>query len=518
MLDIRITGGTLLDGTGAEPRRADVGISGGRIAAVGELPDAPARRVVDAAGRMVCPGFIDTHSHSDAYLLIEPSAASKIFQGVTTEVIGNCGASAAPRTALARFPSDWQPFSYPGRWNTVAEYRAILERVKPAVNVYALAGHNTIRASVMGYEGRSARPDEVEAMARMLEQAFDEGIRGLSTGLIYPPGLHSTPAEIEALTAVAGRREGIYTSHMRSEGGGLLNAIRETLAAGRAGKTRIQVSHLKTAGRANWGLIDDALALIEEARREGIPVAADRYPYISSCTELDAIFPAWVTDGGHDAELARLRDPATRARLREELLKSRSGDYWPTITVGSTTSANARFRGMPLVEVAAALGMEPVDALLQLVETDHLSTSGFFHGMSEQNLWKILAQPWVMLGSDASLRAPWGPLSRDFPHPRAYGSFPRFLRAALDGRTVPLPEAVRKLTSLPASHFGMRGRGVLKAGAAADVVVFDPAALADRATYTQPHQLAAGIVHVIVNGVPTLTDGEVTGSRGGVWI
>ena len=518
MLDLKISGGTVLDGAGAPSIRADVGITDGRIADIGDLSAAPARRLLDAAGRMVCPGFIDTHSHSDAYLLLEPSAAGKIYQGVTTEVIGNCGASAAPRTPQARMPSDWQPFSYPGRWSTVAEYRRLLEQVKPAVNVFALAGHNTLRASVMGYEGRAAGAEELRAMERMLEQAFDEGIRGLSTGLIYPPGLYASTGEVQALAALAGRLGGIYTSHMRSEGAGLLDAIRETLAVGETSGARIQISHLKTAGRSNWGLIDEALALIESARSDGVEVAADRYPYTSSCTELDAIFPPWATEGGHEAELGRLRDPATRAKLREELIRSRTDDYWQTVTIGSTTPPNARFRGMPLTRAANALGMEPVDALLFLIESDDLSTSGFFHGMSEENLWKILAKPWVMIGSDASVRAPWGPLSHDFPHPRAYGSFPRFLRAALEGRTVALPEAIRKITSLPAAHFGMRGRGSLKKGLRADVVVFDPGMLADRATYTNPHQLAAGVVHVVVNGAPELVDGDLTGTRAGAWL
>jgi len=518
MLDLKISGGTVLDGVGTPPLRADVGITDGRIADVGDLQNAVARRQLDATGRMVCPGFIDAHSHSDAYLLLEPSAAGKVFQGVTTEVIGNCGASAAPRTPQARMPSDWEPFSYPGRWSTVAEYRALLEQVKPAVNVYALAGHNTLRASVMGYEGRPARPEEQQAMERLLEQAFDEGVRGLSTGLIYPPGLSATAGELQSLAAVAGRKGGIYTSHLRSEGAGLLDAIRETVAVGRTSGARVQISHLKTAGKSNWGLLDEALALIEAARSEGLAVAADRYPYTSSCTELDSLFPAWATEGGRAAELARLRDPATRAKLRDELLQSRGAEYWPTVTVGSTTPPNARFRGLPLPQVAAMVRMEPVDAFLSLIESDGLSTSGFFHGMSEENLWKILAKPWVMLGSDASLRAPWGPLSRDFPHPRAYGTFPRFLRAALDGRTVPLPEAIRKLTALPAEHFEMRGRGVLKTGMRADVVVFNPAAVADRSTYTKPHQLAAGIVHVIVNGLPTLVDGDLTGIRAGAWL
>jgi N-acyl-D-amino-acid deacylase len=518
MLDLKIINGLVLDGTGSPAVRADVGITGDKISAVGDLGKAEAATVIDAGDRIVCPGFIDTHSHSDAYLLIEPTAPSKVTQGVTTEVVGNCGASAAPRLGVARMASDWQVHTYPGSWNSMAEYRRLLEQVKPAVNVFPLVGHNVLRASVMGYEGRSASADELAAMERLLEQSLDEGGRGLSSGLIYPPGMYATRDEIHALARVVQRKNGIYTSHMRSESSRLIEALEETTGVGRATGVRIQVSHLKTSGQANWHLIDAALATIERARREGVQVAADRYPYLSSCTELDVIFPDWATEGGRDAELGRLRDPATRARLRAELLENRSERSWGSITIGSTTEANARFRGQPLDQVAASLGMEPVDAALHLIETDSLTTSAFFQGMCEDNLWKIIAEPWVMIGSDASLRAPWGPLSHDYPHPRAYGSFPRLLRAVLDGRTVPLAEMVRKMTFLPAAHFGLAGRGEVKAGYRADLTVFAPQAIRDEATYSAPHRLSSGVTHVVVNGIPVLSEGTLTGQRPGQWL
>ena len=518
MFDLKLVNGRVLDGTGRQAVSADVGIVGDRIADVGDLGGASARREVDAGGSIVCPGFIDAHSHSDAYLLIEPSATSKIFQGVTTEVIGNCGSSAAPRLGAAHIPSDWQSHSYPGTWRTVAEYRALLEQVRPAVNVVALTGHNVLRASVMGYEGRAAREDEVQAMARLLERSLKEGSHGLSTGLIYPPGMYAAPEEILVLAGVVAEAGGIYSSHMRSESAALIEALTETLAVGRQTGVRVQVSHLKTSGRPNWHLVDGALGLLEGALRDGVKVAADRYPYTSSCTDLDVIFPHWATEGGRDAELQRLRDPALRARLREEILAARSDRSWGAITVGSTSEANARFRGLPLERVAEVLKMEPVDAALYLIETDHLGTSAFFQGMNEANMWRILEQPYVMIGSDASLRAPSGPLSRDYPHPRAYGSFPRFLRAAIDGHTVPVEEAVRKMTSLPAGHFGLGGRGLVTKGQYADLVVFDPTAIRDLATYSAPHQLAEGVTHVVVNGVVTIEDGAMTEHRAGRWL
>lgn len=516
MIDILIRNGTLLDGTGAPAFQSDIAIHNDRIVDIApNLNPVEAGAILEAKDCWVCPGFIDTHSHSDAYLLIEPSAPSKLFQGVTTEVVGNCGASAAPCLGPARLPSDWQTHTYPGPWQRMIEFRSLLETTRPAVNVVALIGHNVLRASIMGYEGRNAEPDEISAMVRLLEESMDAGGRGLSTGLIYPPGMYAASQEIHALAATVARHDGIYTSHMRSESSGLLAALEETIGVGRSTGVKVQISHLKTSGRPNWPLIDKALTLINSARSEGIPVAADRYPYLSSCTELDVIFPNWATEGGREAELARLRAPATRLRLRQDILTARSDRSWGSIVIGST---HAPFRGMPLEQAASALGMEPVDAALHLIETDNLMTTAFFQGMSEDNLWRILAEPWVMIGSDASLRAPWGPLGLDYPHPRAYGSFPRFLRAALDGKTVPIPEAIRKMTSLPATQFALKDRGTLKRGAFADITVVDPAHLRDNASYANPHCFAEGITDVLVNGIPVLSRGQLTGQRTGRWL
>ena len=519
MFDLIIKDGDIADGSGGEIRQADVAIQEDRIAALEPgLRESLARSVIHAQGRIVCPGFIDVHSHSDAYLLLEPAAPSKLFQGITTEVVGNCGASAAPCHGNARLPSDWQSHAYPGTWSDMREYRRLLEAVSPAVNVVALVGHNILRAGVLGYEGRAATPGEMAVMIRRLEECMDAGARGLSTGLIYPPGMYASREELLALASVVASRNGVYASHMRSEGGGLLESLQETIDVARTTGVTTQVSHLKTSGRANWPLIDKALDLLKSARKDGIRVAADRYPYTASCTELDVLFPNWATEGGRDAELARLRDPVTRARLRREILATRTDRSWGSITIGSTSEANSRFRGMPLEEAARALGLEPLDAALHLIETDALSTTAFFQGMGEENMWRILAEPWVMIGSDASLRAPWGPLGRDYPHPRAYGAFTVFLRAALDGKTVSLPEAVRKMTALPASHFQLRDRGTLRPGAFADIVVVDPPAVRAHASYADPHRLSEGITDIIVNGTPELLDRTLTGYRVGRWL
>jgi N-acyl-D-amino-acid deacylase len=516
MFDLKIAGGDVFDGLGSGPVRADVGIAGDRIEKVGDLSGAPARREIDALGRWVCPGFVDVHSHSDAFLLLEPSAPSKIAQGITTEVVGNCGASVAPRFGARRLPSDWEEHRYPGAWSSVADYRRLLESVRPAPNVVLLAGHNAIRGCVMGYEARAARPDERAAMVRALEQAMDEGACGLSTGLIYSPGRFADAGEVLDLARVAARRGGIYATHLRSEGRRLVEALDEAIGIAREAGLRLQVSHLKTAGRENWGLLDAAIGRIERARAEGVDAAADRYPYTASSTDLDVILPAWAAAGTRAEILERLRDPGARSRLRDELRAERGPDYWTAVRVGSTQAPeNRRHQGRPLVDVAAEWGLDPADAALRLIETDELRTGGIFFGMSEENLWRILALPWVMIGSDGSLRSPTGPLSLDHPHPRNYGTFPRFLRAAIDGRTVPPAEAIRKMTSLPARQFRLRDRGELREGAFADIAVIDPAEVRDRSTYERPHQLAAGLSWLVINGETTIEAGRIASRRAG---
>ena len=517
--NLLIKNGTVLNGTGAAAVSADIGISSERITEIGDLSKAEAKQTVDATGKMVCPGFIDVHSHSDAYLLIEPRASSKVFQGVTTEVCGNCGASAAPRLGDAKLPSDWQDKPFPGIWNTVAEYRKLFDQVKPAVNEALLIGHNTLHRGISGYEPRGATPDELKEMCRALEQALDEGGCGLSTGLIYPPASAVPSDEIVALAKVCAGRNKIYTSHMRSEGKQLFEAIDEALMIGRTSGARVQISHLKTSGNDNWHKLDAALEKIGAARAEGIDVAADRYPYTASCTDLDITLPNWALYDGKAAVLARLADPETRKKIRDEILSGRGEFGFGIIMIGSAEHPDLqRFKGRYLTDAASELGLEPVDALLHIVEKDELRTGGIFFGMSEENMWKILAQPWVMIGSDASIRAPDGLLSKDHPHPRAYGSFTKILRAALDGKAAPLPETIRKMTALPAEHFRLKDRGVLKKGNFADVVVFDPTKLKENSTYAKPHQLSGGIEALIVNGTLTIKDGQLTGQRNGQFL
>ena len=516
MFDLIIRGARVYDGSGNTPVIMDVGLLGDRISATGDLSSATAREERQAQGLMLCPGFIDVHSHSDTYLLVEPNAPSKITQGVTTEVVGNCGASAAPLLGSARLPSDWASKTYPETWSSVAEYRQLIDEVQPAVNACLLVGHNTLRGGVCGYENSPVSEADLNLMQKRLDQALEEGASGLSSGLVYAPGCFAPPEEVQALGQILSKHEAIYTSHMRSEGVHLLEAIDETIAVGESSGCRVQLSHLKTSGPANWHKIDAALARIESAQQRGVRVRADRYPYIAACTDLDILLPDWAAEGTRSEIIRRLRTPSDRARIRKDIVADRSEDYWARVQIGATTHPNNKpFSGQRLPDVARALGLEPVDAALHLMDTDELATGGIFFGMNEENMWRILAQPWVMLGSDASIRSIDGPLSTDFPHPRAYGSFPRFLKAALDGKTVPVQEAVYKMTVLAADQFQLKQRGLIREGYFADLVLIQEQDLADLSTYKNPHQYAQGIQEVLVNGVSTYRNGQFTSKRGG---
>ncbi|HNX33054.1 MAG TPA: D-aminoacylase [Kiritimatiellia bacterium] len=531
--DLILRKGRVVDGTGTAARVADVGVSGDRIAAVGDLSGARAVREIDAAGLVVCPGFIDAHAHSDAYLLLEPDAPSKLAQGVTTEVNGQCGGSAVPRLGRARLSSDWASQTYPAltsegvrmgdgpgpTWTTVADYRRLFDAVRPAVNTVQFIGHNTLRAGVMGYEPRTATPDELRAMQRRLEQALDEGGWGLTTGLLYQPGKYATDDEVLALARTAAAKGGLYATHMRSEGGRLLESIEDVLGLARATGIQVQISHLKTSGKSNWGKIDEALARINAARAEGLNVHSDRYPYTAAGTDLDVVLPDWASAGGRDAILRNLRDPAARTRIEDELDGGERD--WAGVMIGGGWSEAVRaFSGKTLAEAAAALGLTPGQTACRFIDSDDTRTGAFFFGMCEENLRRIYAEPWIMPGSDASVRAPWGPLGQDHPHPRAYGTMPRFLRlltgrVAGFGRICGLEEAVRRMTGLPAQTFGLAGRGVLKAGNFADVVVFDENLFCDTATYAQPHRFAAGVRQTVVNGAVSYDQGRFTGERRG---
>lgn len=532
-MDAIIRNGTVIDGSGDVGFVADVGIRGDTVEFVGDLSGCRAPVEIDAGGKLVTPGFIDAHAHSDAYLLIEPDAPSKISQGITTEINGQCGGSAAPRFGEARLSSDWASQVYPRlqsgvlcagsepgpTWDSLASYRELFEAVRPAINTIQFVGHNTLRAGVIGYEARQATLPETEEMGRRLEEALDCGAWGLTTGLLYQPGKYSTPGEVSHLAARTAAKGGMYATHMRSEGDFLLESVDEVLALARETGIAVEISHLKTSGRDNWSKIDALLEKIESARAEGIAVHSDRYPFLAAGTDLDVVLPDWAGAGGRDAEMARLADVQTRRRIVDEL--NASGRNWSDCMIGGAWSElTAAFCGRTVAEAAAELGVTPGETVCRFIEADKTRTGAFFFGMCIGNLHRIYEKEWVMPGSDASLRAPYGPLGSDYPHPRAYGTMPQFFRlltGRVDGfaRIASRQETVRRMTSLPAAAFGIKRRGLLRKGCFADIAVWDEERFENTALYSRPHSFCTGVEAVFVNGTLSYRNGSFTGKRNG---
>ncbi|MBR5587509.1 MAG: D-aminoacylase [Kiritimatiellae bacterium] len=512
---------TVVDGSGARPRIQDVGITGDTITAVGDLSSVQGNTEINAKGLWLTPGFIDAHTHSDAFLLLEPYAPSKLTQGVTTEIGGQCGGSAAPRLNHARLPSDWEAQTYPPRqgqpttmgpnWTTVADYRSCFEAARPATNLILFAGHNTLRKGVMGDAPRAAREDEVNGMIRNLEQALDEGAWGLTTGLVYHPGVHSQPNEVLALATACAKRGGHYATHMRNEGDTLLEALDEVLELTQKTGIRTQISHLKTSGKANWHKLPAVLEKIEAARTAGLRVYSDRYPYLSAGTDLDIVLPDWASAGGNAEILKRLDDIRTCGRIAAEI--DCSGRDPDTIMIGGTWAPETRAcSGKTVGQIMRATCRTMGAVITWILRMDRSRTGAFFFGMCEENLLTILKQPWVMPGSDASLRAPWGPLGKDYPHPRAYGTHPKYFRTLTEQLHIAPEEAIRRMTSLPAQAFEIPKRGLIREGFYADLVLLNPNTWRDTADYQRPHCFATGIDTVMVNGSPVLQGGQLNPS------
>jgi N-acyl-D-amino-acid deacylase len=528
MLDVKIEGGTVIDGTGTAGGRTDVGIRADAIVALGDLSREPAGRTLNASNRIVTPGFIDMHSHSDWALWANRRAESKIRQGVTTEVVGNCGFSPAPVAserlddlrsfALAR------PRGLDFRWRSMEEYFDAFDAQGVALNVIQLVGHGALRVAAMGFADREPTGPELRTMQALLTEAMEAGAWGLSTGLVYPPGSYARTDEIVALARVAARHRGFYASHVRGEAATLLDAVAEAVRVGREADLSVQVSHVKAAGRPNWGGVPKVLALLDAAVAEGIDVMADAYPYTASSTVLRALLPAWALADGLPAMKARLADPATRARIREELTVSAAGQSlvdrvgWDHVMISSCPGRRDA-EGRRLGELAAAWGMDPFDVLADLLGGDDGQAHVVMFQLDEHDLRAALVHPRVMIGSDGSALAPSGELGAGRHHPRSYGTFPRVLgHYVREERVLSLPQAVHKMTGLPARRLGLRDRGVIRAGAKADLVVLDARAVADRATYDEPHRYPAGIEHVLVNGSFVIRDGEHTGILPGTLI
>ena len=519
-----LRGGDVADGTGAPPARADVLVEAGRVAAVGEVAAPPGAEELDVVGKVVAPGFIDIHTHCDFTLHRWPRADSMVRQGVTTVVVGNCGHSTFPvgdgeRRELLKAYSNFLADDLGWTWTDAAGFARVLGSLPLAPNVALQVGHGTARVAAMGFDDRAPTDAELEAMRASVADAMEAGAFGLSTGLIYPPGTYATTDEIVALAEVAAAHGGFYSTHMRNEGPAVLDSIAETIEVAERAGIPVEISHHKVLGRRNWGLTEKTLALIDDARSRGLDVTADQYPYEASATTMTALLPTWAVEGGTERMRARLADAADRARIRREVLDGPGGnrpkrDFEPdTVLVASVPSEDPALVGATLVEIARARGLEPVDAMLDLLAEHGGGVEVVIFAIGEEDIRRVMSHPAVAVASDG-----WtlNPEAGGCPHPRSYGTFARVLgHYVREEHHLSLGEAVRKMTSLPAARLGLADRGRIGAGAWADLVVFDPATVAERATFTDPHRYCSGVSHVFVNGEHVIDDGEDTGAASG---
>jgi N-acyl-D-amino-acid deacylase len=524
--DVIIKGGAVYDGTGGEAQRVDLAIKGDRIAGLGDFKDASAKTIVNASGLAVAPGFINMLSWSTESLIQDGRSQSEIRQGVTTEIMGE-GESMGPMNDRVRefMLKQQADIKYDITWKTLTEYLQFLEKRGISCNVASFIGATTIRQNVIGFDDRPPTPQELDQMRELVRKEMEAGALGIGTSLIYPPAFYAKTDELIELCKVAAKYKGKYISHMRSEGNQLLEAFDELLRIAREAKIPAEVYHIKAAGQKNWPKLDEFLSQIEAARKEGLNIRANMYTCTAAGTGLDACFPPWTEDGGYEALFKRLRDPATREKIKAEV--KIDSDKWENLYLGAGSPDKillAAFKsdklksltGKTLAEVAKMRGKDPIDTAMDLVAEDESRIGTIYYVMSEENVKKELAKPWISFGSDEASQAPEGPFLKSNPHPRAYGNFARVLgKYVRDEKVITLPEAIRRLSALPASNLGLDHRGFLKEGMFADVVVFDPATIADHATFEKPHQYATDVKHVFVNGVQVIKDGEHTNAKPG---
>ena len=524
--DVVIRGGTVYDGSGAPGRRADVGLRGDRIAAIGDLASAQGGTVVDASGLAVAPGFINMLSWSTESLLVDGRSQGELRQGVTTQIFGE-GSSMGPLTdeMKKRAVEQMGDIKYEITWTTLSEYLRELERRGISQNVASFIGATTIREHVIGLEDRAPTPAELDEMRALVRQEMEAGALGIGSSLIYAPAFYAKTEELIELCKVAARYRGKYISHLRSEGTRLLEAVEELIRISRDANIPAEIYHLKAAGEANWPKLDAAIALVEKARAAGLKITADMYTYTAGATGLDASMPPWVLDGGYQAAFRRLRDPTTRKKIAAairtpskdwENLYLAAGSPERVLLVEFKSDALKPLTGKTLAEAAKLRGEDPVDTIMNLVLEDESRVGTVYFMISEDNIRKQIRLPWVSFGSDASSMAPEPPFTKSATHPRAYGNFARLLgRYVRDEKVIPIEEAVRRLSGLPATSLELDRRGFLREGLFADVVVFDPKTIEDRATFERPHQYAVGVKHVFVNGVQVIRNGEHTNARPG---
>ena len=524
--DLIIRNGHVVDGSGSPWYAADVAVKDGRIAAIGALSDASATRVIDAHGMVVAPGFIDMLGQSELTLLVDPRAPSKIFQGITTEITGE-GESVAPlnEAMIRENQATYDHYHLKVDWRTLAEYFARLERQGIGINFATYLGATSVREMVIGYADRAASDAELRKMADLVEQGMQQGAMGVSSALEYPPAPYANTGELIALAAAAARRGGIYATHMRDEGNAEAAALEETFRIGREARIPVEIFHLKTSGRANWGRMPRVIEQIEQARAGGVDVAADTYAYTAWSNGLSAFTPPWANDGGKPQLLRRLKDPALRARMRTDM--TTPSDKWDNewleiegpqdVLICAVNHRELRkYQGKRLSEIAAEWREDAIETIFDLLIKDEAGTSVAVFGMSEPDVILALQQPWVSVDNDDSATSPDGLLGEDHPHPRAYGTFPRILaKYVREERKLSLPDAIRKFTALPAQREHLSDRGVIKQSMWADLVVFDPQLIHDVATYDDPNRFSVGMSYVLVNGVPVIEQGRMTGALPG---
>lgn len=520
LYDIVIKDARIIDGTGSKSYNSNIGISGDRIALIGAIPDGKAKRVIKAEGMVASPGFVDIHSHSDYYLLIDRSGESKIRQGVTTEIGGNCGYSAAPvwgEEFEERKKTYRDLYGLETNWESLDDYLKILEAGGLPINFGLLIGHNTIRGSVMGSRSGPPAGSEMERMLEMARKGMDDGAFGISTGLIYPPACFSEEEEIIRLCQLVKERGGIFTIHMRSEGDFLIEAVEEAIRISSKSEIPLQISHLKTAGKNNWGKINEAFAKIEDARNSGIDVTADRYPYTASNTALQTILPNWVLEGGRAKEISRIKDVELRKKIEAELKEKRDPSSFDRIIISQVNKkSNKMYEGLPIAEAARRAKKDLYPFLFDLLTNEEMLVDAIFFSMDEKNLKRIISKPYVMIASDSGATGYDGPLSKGRPHPRGFGTFPRVIsRYVRKEKVLDLVTAIKKMTCDPCKKFGIRDRGVIKTGSFADIVLFDPERIKDLASYDDPKRFPEGIGYVIINGEVAVEKGEITSRKAG---
>src|ERR1700736_6030805 len=524
--DVIIKNGTVYDGSGGEPQHVDLAIRGDRIAGLGDFKNVKAKIVADATGLAVAPGFINMLSWSTESLIEDGRSQSEIRQGVTTEIMGE-GESMGPvndriREHMLREQKD---IHYEIKWNTLAEYLRYLEARGVSCNVASFIGATTIREYVIGFEDKAPTAQQLDQMRELVRREMEAGALGIGTSLIYPPAFYAKTDELIELCKVAAKYQGKYISHMRSEGNRLLEALDELIRISREAGIPAEVYHIKAAGQQNWSKIDCILSRIAAAQKEGLPIRANMYTYTAAGTGLDACLPPWTEDGGYPALFKRLRDPATREKIAAEVrtpsdkwenLYLAAGSPDKILLAGFKSEKLKPLTGKSLAEVAKTRGKDPIETIMDLISEDESRIGTIYFVMSEENVKKEIAKPWISFGSDEASQAPEGAFLKSNPHPRAYGNFARVLgKYVRDEKIITLPEAIRRLSALPATNLGLVHRGLLREGMCADGVGFDPATIADRATFEKPHHYAVGVKHVFVNGVQVLKDGEHTDAKPG---